>query len=455
MDLRGFDVGIVGDKIERAVREAYTKYLLLDPKSRKVYLILPSVLPQQVLNKVLCTLFENFQIPSITLLSPPILSTTAAGCRSGLVVDIGWTETIITAVYEYREICQYRTLRGMKILTRKMALMLDRHERQRGGHSVAAQVDEDVDNQVETTLLSVEQVEEIVVRVGWCRQRSQSSATTASITNRFNSLALEEHDPQTSQSEGCINERDLKLLPIQSPFSPFQSLQLPFFAFSEVVEESFFAPRFSAHNLDDHEQPLPELIFKCLLSLPPDVRSITMSRIIYTGGGSQIPGLRLRIIEDVEAIIDQRGFNPVLGEAADERKRKLQEISAKRQSQKPADTDEVLGQPFRTPASEVAQIDDEIDQKLRKEQEKNSTLNVSGTLRSVESLGPWAGGSLLGTFRVKGIVDIERDIFLQHGLGGAKRESDINPIQSRKSYGAEISKTGIGERASWTLGAWA
>ncbi|KAL8692519.1 MAG: hypothetical protein Q9224_003939, partial [Gallowayella concinna] len=104
MDLRGVDLGLVEDKIERAVREAYTKYLLLDSKNKRLVLVLPSLMPHRLLSSILSSIFSNFQTPSITLLSSPALNIAAAGCRAGLVVDIGWDETVITSVYDFREI---------------------------------------------------------------------------------------------------------------------------------------------------------------------------------------------------------------------------------------------------------------------------------------------------------------------------------------------------------------
>ncbi|KAL8793871.1 MAG: hypothetical protein Q9195_003597, partial [Heterodermia aff. obscurata] len=130
MDLREVDIGLVEDKVERTIREACNKYLLLDVKTRRILLILPSVLPHQLLSSILSTIFVNFQNPSITLFSTPIVHTVAAGCRSSLVVDIGWSETTVTAIYEYREVHQRRTTRAMKRVTLEMAKMLQKHATQ-------------------------------------------------------------------------------------------------------------------------------------------------------------------------------------------------------------------------------------------------------------------------------------------------------------------------------------
>ncbi|KAI4169666.1 MAG: hypothetical protein LQ346_008946, partial [Caloplaca aetnensis] len=124
MDLRGVDLGLVEDKVERAVRKAYTEYLLLDPKNKRLNLVLPSLMPHRLLSSVLSSIFSNFQTPSITLFSSPVLNVAAAGCRSGLVVDIGWAETVMTGVYEHREVSSTRTTRAMKLLTRRMADLL-------------------------------------------------------------------------------------------------------------------------------------------------------------------------------------------------------------------------------------------------------------------------------------------------------------------------------------------
>ncbi|KAL8813175.1 MAG: hypothetical protein Q9223_007107, partial [Gallowayella weberi] len=124
MDLRDLDLGLVEDKVERAVREAYTKYLLLDSKNKRLVLVLPSLMPHRLLSSVLSSIFSNFQTPSITLFSSPALNVAAAGCRAGLVVDIGWDETVITSVYDFREINVRRTTRAMKDATRRMAELL-------------------------------------------------------------------------------------------------------------------------------------------------------------------------------------------------------------------------------------------------------------------------------------------------------------------------------------------
>ncbi len=75
---------------------------------------------------------------------------------------------------------------------------------------------------------------------------------------------------------------------------------------------------------------------------------------------------------------------------------------------------------------------------------------VSGVIRGVETLGAWAGASLLANLRIRGVVDIDRDSFLQHGLAGARREAEVNVATQRN-----LPRARTGERGGWTLGTWA
>ena len=421
MDVRSLELGLVEDKIERVVREAYTKHLLLDYKSsKKLILVLPAIIPHQLLNLVLITLFRGSPAPpSITLLSPPALATAAAGCRSSLLVDIGWRETLITAVYEYREVQQWRTTRAMRWVAVEMAKLLEmwqtspQRTKENGGKTLA---------------VGLEQVEEIISRFAWCKSRR----------------ATESNDSDPSIS-------------IPSPFSHHQSLAMPFTEFARPVEESLLA-KSDAKVCDDHEQPLDLLIYKSLLAQPADIRSFCMSRIIITGGGSHIPGLKSRLLEEVALLVEERGWDPIFGKVADERRRREKKDTnlAGEDTPKlgrdininPTDAEALL-RPHLDP-----RIPDFVDEKFLKGQDGRSkpVVPVAGAVCGMDTLGAWAGASLLAALRIKGIVEIEKDMYLQYGLAGARKDTDVS-VAPQKGFGTAMPK-GV-ERVNWTLGAWA
>ena len=460
MDMRGSDLGIIEDKIERAVREAFTKYLLLDSKSRRLLVILPSIMPHQLLSTVLNTLFNNFQPPSITLLSPSILSTVAAGCRSGLIVDAGWRETIITSVYDYREVYQVRTTRAMRMLTLEMAKLLERYDKgTTNEESIATTkspraVQTAKDESPVFLNVGLDQAEEVTTRMAWCKSRTNANGTSTpeNTSNKGVQEPLEQEQLNESISATYNTEDPLVSLP--SPSSPRHSISIPFSQLAQPVETALLATSKARHDLDDNEQPLHTLIYKSLLSLPPDVRSVCMSRIIFTGGGSNIPGLKGRLLSELSAMVQERGWDVVEGKAADERRRRLKEISNNRR-QATSTADELDKEsPTAKLASSMPQDANFVDEKLQRERDKESKPVVSGIIRSVETLGAWAGGSLLANLRIRGVVEIERDSFLQHGLAGARKEVETN-IAQQKGYGAGIARGGMADRSAWTLGAWA
>ena len=100
LDVRGLDLGVVEDRVEKIVRDAESKYLLLDNRAKRVALAAPSDLPRPLLSVLLGRLFEALQPASITVLPSAIMACVGAGVRSALVVDCGWFETSVTAVFE-------------------------------------------------------------------------------------------------------------------------------------------------------------------------------------------------------------------------------------------------------------------------------------------------------------------------------------------------------------------
>ena len=459
MDVRRLDMGLVCDKLERAVREAITKHLLMDMRGKRLVVILPSLMPHPLLNAVLGTLFSSFQNPGITLLSPPVLSTMVAGLRSGLVVDIGWTETIVTGICEYREVHEKRTTRAMRMVTLGMARLLQREDtKQMGGAEKSADT---VEEELIEGILGVdlEQAEEVTTRMAWCRSRQKPvsfSSTSQDLSARLVSIAEDEGENPADSSD---LEEDTPIS-VPSPSSSRLSIQLPFSAFSSPVETALIGNSTQTH-LDDDEQPVHKLMYKSLLSLPPDVRSVCMSRIIFTGGGSKIPGLKARLLDEVVALVEARGWDQVDGKAADERRRRLREVSGNRRVIKAKEVvtkntstsmDEQSSETNTSiPASQAPQIADPIEEKIHRKQNKGAKPTLSGVIRGVESLGAWAGASLLASLRIKGVVEIERDAFLQHGLAGARRDAEANPTAVQKG----MPRPGASWQSGWTLGPWA
>ncbi|KAI9873181.1 MAG: Actin- protein 10 [Pleopsidium flavum] len=445
MDLRGIDLGLVDDKIERAVREAYTKYLLLDQKPRRLMLVLPPVMPHPLLASILTTLFTNFQYSSITLLSTSILTAVAAGLRSALVVDIGWAETLVTGIFEYREVHHTRSTRAVRTMSQEMGKLLSQELRKVQDASDVAEVQNGQEE--EASVVDLAQCEEVMGRMAWCRTYEQSRERDTT----------KEQTASASPASGSMMSVALSVGASQT------ILQMPFSAFANPVESALFATNCAMQDVDDHEQPIHFLAYKALLHLPLDVRGICTSRIVVTGGGSHFPGVKERIVDEVNALVQARGWDPVRGVAADVRRERLKKASCNRQVSTKAPgvqktteyTDEPDSEARPVSAALANQEKDPVQEKLYRDQAKTMKPQVSGVVRGIESLGAWAGGSLVAALRVKGIVEIDKERFLQHGLAGASKDPEVSVVPQRQSFGPGLQRGTAGDRSSWTLGAWA
>ncbi|QDS72004.1 hypothetical protein FKW77_001814 [Venturia effusa] len=399
------DLGLVEDRIGKCVRDCENNYLLLDNRMKKVALVVPSNLARPLVSVVLGRLFEGLQAPTISLLPSAVMATTAAGLRSALVVDIGWHETTATAIYEYREVLQQSTVRAGKKLSKEFSTLLE-GENQRQN--------EDADQ------LAFEEVEEIMTRVGWCQDAQNPTEVSAHITS----------------------------IPLPSSPNP---LEIPFMSLARPAEEALFASWTPPEKLDDDDQPLHHLIYNSLLALPIDIRQVCMSRILLTGGISNLPGLKRRISSEVSHLVESRGFDPVrnYGSATARPKQKVDGPTPLTPITKPENP--VAGLELQ----EVDQIAHTLAQQTLKDL---GPPPLGGQVRIINTLGPWAGASLVVNQKVKGVVEIERERFLQHGLvGGAsavrKEQSVVPEPRSRQSLGPNV-KAGA-DRSSWTLGVWA
>lgn len=442
MDLSQVDLGLVEDKFERAMREAYNKYFLLDTKPRRILLALPPKMPHALMSTFLDVLFGSFQAPSITLMSSPILSTVAAGLRSALVMDIGWTETVVTAVCEYREVHERRTVRAGKLLSEEMAKVLN------------AALDDEADPGMPKIEVSFEEADEVLTRVGWCKSKPKSNRRTLYRSARTSPI-LEEFEDAVESPEPVIT------IPFPQNSPPIE-LTIPFTSLAKPADSALFASDTALNEFDDDELPLHHLMYRALISLPIDVRRLCMSRIVITGGVSAMPGLKARLLAELEALVHQRGWDPVrsYGSASARHEQLLRQRREQLELRIEEGEDKVsesLDPHTPLPAGLQDPEEDPIEAKLTHLALRNGpppACFAGGTVRGVETLGAWAGASLVAQQRIRGIVEIERERYLQHGLQGASKEKEVSVVPQRQSMGPGVGR-GAGERASWTLGVWA
>ncbi|KAK4943917.1 hypothetical protein LTR10_016633 [Elasticomyces elasticus] len=416
-DLKDVDLGLLEDKLERAVREAYNRHLLVDAGLARLILVLPSLVPHPVLSTVLTLLFERWKYVSITLLPSPTMTAVAAGLRSGLVVDIGWEETTITAIFEYREIQVRRSVRAMRALTLKIGALLE---------EIRKEQDESTRDSL---LLDFDFVEEFLDRAGACHGLLPNSEDE--LTSKTDTLNLGEHPPDgTTNAPATDVVIDWPTLTSSRPVSISRT------RLQDAVRRTLLEASDEDH-LDDQEQPISQLLYRTLLSVSADVRSICMPRIVFSGRGPRIAGLPQSILDNTNAIIKEHGWTAVRGKNISANRNGLTELAQARAA--PVDARHDITLPG---------VGDFVEERLQKQKSKDATTSVQASLRQVDSLGPWAGASLVSSLKVRPFVEIEREKFLSHGLAGAHRDLDVTVTSQRPAAAKH------GERTSWTLAGW-
>jgi len=416
-------------------------------------LVLPSTLPLPLLSTILDTIFNHFQPPTISLLSAPVLTTVAAGLRAALVIDIGWFETVVTGIYEYREVLSHRSIRASKLLSKEMLKFL--------GKAVLSVTKQNPENATDMSekayrkMISFEECEEVVARMAWCTP-SKKKRTTLNGPEALPKVD-EEEEIESSIQRLDFSGNDLVSIPLSSTQPPM-TLNLPFSSLSKPCENAFFADGIQTVELDDEELPLHLLVYITLLHLPVDVRSICMSRIVFTGAVSNMPGLKNRIIDEIDSLLQERGWDPVQGAAIEELRNneKIRTHRSKRASSGPtavAADEQTRHRPSIDPAVNEPELNP-YEEKLQRELNKGARPSVQGTLRALESMGPWSGGSLLSQLKVPAVSIVDREQWLQHGISGATKQGETTSSDQRQSMGPAGLRAGQVERLNWTLGPW-
>lgn len=413
-------------------------------------LAIPSALPLPLLSAILDTMFTSFQSPTISLMSAPVLTTVAAGLRCALVVDIGWAETVVTSVYEYREVESHRSVRAMKLLGEATCLTLGKAVSPRLFEETGEESKEDKDRRDEkiSRLVSFEECEEVLTRMVWCKPGKSHQPEDTGLTP----VKEEDELGASMRSLHIGQEADVTItIPLRST-NPPKNLRIPFSELAGPCENALFAPDTPEEELDDEELPLHLLVYRSLLHLPVDVRTMCMSRIIFVGGGSHIPGLKRRVLDEVAGLIKQRDWDPVKGKAV-EAYRNNSKLRRTRMRQ-PGPTEVLQDGTSNLPAALQKQEPDPIEGQLKREAKKGLPPIETGYLRAVESLGAWSGASLLSQLKIPAISIVDKDQWLQHGASGASRPSEVTVAAQRQSMGPGAFKSAAGDRSSWTLGLW-
>lgn len=167
----------------------------------------------------------------------------SAGSSSGLVIDLGWNQTTVTPIFDLR--MMYKDIKVSCKAGRQL-------------HEYVRDKLQEFESWAEVDSFSM--TEKLICDTFYCR-------TKASLRT----------DAKEFEFENIIIPNSIRY---------------------ELLERFMFEPEDS--DLDNENHQLVPMITTTLRNLPIDLRSELSTKIIITGGLSNMPGLKTRILEEVE-----------------------------------------------------------------------------------------------------------------------------------------------------------
>lgn len=266
----------LSDELITFVHAIYFRYLLTNPKDRKI-VVCENFLQRELFRETLAdVLFKQFSVVGIMMTPALPLALIPIGTPTGLIVNVGYHDTSVICVYE-----------GMIILQSYLTVELGTH-----AHLMAIQrmISESGTVQVGNESKKASELygefelsvlEDIRARTCFCGERP-----------------VELKDPSFVQS-GVITEH--RASDMRYPMSDGHHLVVS----GKIRERSIEV----LYDGDGEDNSIATLVLDSLLKCPIDCRVDLASRILIIGGGSMLAGFDHRLKQEMAALLDHSRYS--------------------------------------------------------------------------------------------------------------------------------------------------
>lgn len=305
----------------------FSMELLVDPRQQRVAIVENPMWPSTLRESIAKVCLKHLHVGSIVFLESPVLDLIAAGLRSGIVVDVGWEETTVYAVYDLRVLLMNTktSTRGSKMLHKAVGQVLEKLVQEQYPH-VAGKL-----------RIPFSAVEAVVTKalyttgeLGGTRMRSSipmmvipsmpgSTPTPDSPrSNTFGSNEPSSHQLDITDLVRKLDSTASQSTPL-SPTTPRFLLEIPNQRLQTCVTRTFLHQTSSTatdntdddDDDDDDELDLPRMISQVILSLSMDIRGASQSTIIFVGSAATgTPGLPSKVLQETRARLRKRDTGP-------------------------------------------------------------------------------------------------------------------------------------------------
>uniref|UniRef100_A0A4W5QWZ3 Actin related protein 10 n=1 Tax=Hucho hucho TaxID=62062 RepID=A0A4W5QWZ3_9TELE len=272
--------------LKEFIHTLYFRHLLVNPRDRRVLIIESILCPSHFRETLTKVFFKQFEVPSVLFAPSHLLSIMSLGINSGLVMDCGYTETLVLPVYE----C-------IPILSAWEALPL-------GGKAIHKELDG----------LLVEQ----------CTVDSDSS-TGQSLPTVIDPLVCVSCPVRTCfvsdlQRGLKIQEAKFNLEgtaePVISIFRPTPPPDVDYPLDGEKILHIKGPIRDSVMEMlfeqDNEEKSVATLVLDTLVKCPIDTRKVLSENLVIIGGTAMLPGFLHRLLAEIRFLVDKPKYRDAL-----------------------------------------------------------------------------------------------------------------------------------------------
>uniref|UniRef100_A0A3P9HL57 Actin related protein 10 n=1 Tax=Oryzias latipes TaxID=8090 RepID=A0A3P9HL57_ORYLA len=258
--------------LKEFIHTLYFRHLLVNPRDRRVVIIESILCPSHFRETLTKVFFKQFEVPSVLYAPSHLVAIMTLGINSALVMDCGYTETLVLPVYECTPILsawEALPLGGKAIHSHQWRIL----------NLTADQPDARLEQTPPFLLLAVR---------------------TCFVSDLQRGLKMQ---AAKFNLDGTA-ERPTPPPDVDYPLDGEKILHINGSVRDSVMEILF--------EQDNEEKSVASLILDALVKCPIDTRKVLCENLVVIGGTSMLPGFLHRLLSEIRLLMEKPKYSSVL-----------------------------------------------------------------------------------------------------------------------------------------------
>ncbi|CAL8315984.1 unnamed protein product [Merluccius merluccius] len=269
--------------LKEFIHTLYFRHLLVNPRDRRVVIIESILCPSHFRETLTKVFFKQFEVPSVLFAPSHLMSIMTLGLNSALVMDCGYTETLVLPVYECTPILpawEALPLGGQAIHKELDSLLVDQ---------CTVDTDSGAGQSLPAVLGAIQEdiVEDIKVRTCFVSDLQRGFKIQDA---KFNLDGTAERPAPPPDVDYPLDGE--KILHIKG-------------SIRDSVMEILF-------EQDNEEKSVASLILDTLVKCPIDTRKVLSENLVVIGGTAMLPGFQHRLLAEIRHLVEKPKYRDVL-----------------------------------------------------------------------------------------------------------------------------------------------